>query len=158
MVSSSGLRRHPRAIGASKLNLKVVLGSDGYIATAAGGTEGLLICANSYDTTISRRRFNNEAKHVCRDVRGGARHALTSRLIELVERLLVAGVETRSPRDTEPHASQAAKSDDWSVNHRLSNGGTEIGECERECENEYYWSLTARRTFRLFRAKPNLVR
>jgi hypothetical protein len=34
MVSSSGLWRHPRAIGASKLNLKVVLGQKRYIAIA----------------------------------------------------------------------------------------------------------------------------
>ena len=60
MVSSSGLWRHHRAVGASKLNLKIVLGQIGYIATAAEGTEGLLICANSYDTTISRRRGTTE--------------------------------------------------------------------------------------------------
>jgi hypothetical protein len=61
IVSSSGLWRHQRAIGASKLNFNVVLGQTGYIATAAEGTEGLLICANSYDTpTISRRRGSTE--------------------------------------------------------------------------------------------------
>jgi hypothetical protein len=78
-VSSSDLWRHQRAIGASKLNFNVVLGQTGYIAIAAEGTEGLLICANSYDTRQFRGaavqqkspvEFNNEAKHVCRDARG----------------------------------------------------------------------------------------
>jgi hypothetical protein len=79
-------------------------------------------------------------------------------LIELVERLLVAGVETRLPRDTEPHASQAAKSDDRFVNHRLSNGGTEIGECDENTKMNTIGRSRPGEHFDLFRAKPNLVR
>ena len=63
----------------------------------------------------------------CRNV-ANARHLLTSRLIELTERLLVA--ERRSTLASGRSASRIAgrtKNDDWHVDHQLTNGGTEIG-------------------------------
>jgi len=59
----------------------------------------------------------------CRKV-ANARHLLTSRLIELAERLLVAG--RRNTLAAGRRASCIAgrtKSDDWHVDHQLINGG-----------------------------------
>ena len=51
-------------------------------------------------------------------------------------------METRLPRAAVPHASQSAqkaKTGMW-----ITNGGTEIRECEREHENKNYWPVMAR--------------
>jgi hypothetical protein len=76
-------------------------------------------------------------------------------LLDLVERLLVAGRRNTLATRRRAITHRSAQSDDWYVNHQLTNGGTEISECEREHEN--YWPVTARRKLRVFRAKTSLV-
>jgi hypothetical protein len=85
----------------------------------------------------------------CVDYRkvANARHLLTSRLIELAERLLVAG-----RRNTlASHIAGRTKSDDWHVDHQLTNGGH--GNWVDACQNtrlKNVWPVSARRILDTF--------
>ena len=87
----------------------------------------------------------------CRKV-ANARYLLTSRLIELAERLLVA--ERRSKLAAGRRASHIAgrtNNDDWHVDHQLTNGGHgNWVDARQNTRLKNVWPVSARRTLDTF--------